>query len=345
MIRLALIDRYGGPETIRVVDQEVPQPAAGQVRIAVEASSLAFTDLLIRRNLYPMLRERPPLTLGYSFVGRIDALGEGVSGYRVGDRVAALTQVGSNADLIVRPADTLVRVPNAVDAAEAETLVLSGATAYQALTRYRTLKPGQRVLVTGASGAVGHLAGQLCRHMGLHWYGVCSDQNRSIVEEAGGVALPYDTADGQARLEVETGTGFDMVLELANAEPLRVARGRLKDAGTLVFLGMRGAWSPSAADRKIGLRDRLPLITTFGLAAMATRARRRRVAIYSIADRRRAKPEEYREDLSALFTLLAEGNLRPHIAERIQLEDIQRGHHMLEREKVRGRLVVVHDPK
>ncbi|MCA3494213.1 MAG: alcohol dehydrogenase catalytic domain-containing protein, partial [Rhodobacter sp.] len=82
---------FGGPDVIRVVEyQALPEPGAGQVRIRVEASSLVFTDMLIRRNLYPVLKLTLPLTLGYDLVGHIDALGPGVTGIAVGDRVADL---------------------------------------------------------------------------------------------------------------------------------------------------------------------------------------------------------------------------------------------------------------
>ncbi len=102
---------FGGPDVIRVVeDRALPEPGAGQVRIRVEASSLVFTDMLIRRNLYPVLKLTLPLTLGYDLVGHVDALGQGVTGIAVGDRVADLTQIGSNATHVVRPASGLVRV-------------------------------------------------------------------------------------------------------------------------------------------------------------------------------------------------------------------------------------------
>ena len=97
-LRRLEIGTFGGPEQIRLVEEaRLPQPGEGEVRIRVEASSLVFTDMLIRRNLYPVLKLRLPLTLGYDFVGRIEALGPGVSQWRIGDRVADLTQIGGNA--------------------------------------------------------------------------------------------------------------------------------------------------------------------------------------------------------------------------------------------------------
>jgi NADPH:quinone reductase-like Zn-dependent oxidoreductase len=136
------------------------------VRIRVEASSLVFTDMLIRRNLYPVLELRLPLTLGYDVVGCIDAVGPGVTSWRIGDRVADLTQVGGNATHVVRPAERLVEVPHRLVATQAEPLILSYLTAYQALFREAEAKPGDPVLIYGASGAVGLAALDLCRAMG-----------------------------------------------------------------------------------------------------------------------------------------------------------------------------------
>jgi NADPH:quinone reductase-like Zn-dependent oxidoreductase len=119
-VRRLEIRHFGGPEVIRLVeDAALPDPAAGEVRIRAEASSLVFTDMLIRRNLYPVLKPTLPLTLGYDVVGRIDGVGLGVTRWRIGDRVADLLQIGGNATHLVRPAATLVAVPEGLDATQA----------------------------------------------------------------------------------------------------------------------------------------------------------------------------------------------------------------------------------
>jgi len=124
------IRAFGGPEVIQLVEEAaLPEPGPGEVRIRVEASSLVFTDMLIRRNLYPVLKLSLPLTLGYDVVGRIDGVGPGVTSWRVGDRVADLTQVGGNATHVVRPAERLVEVPHKLVATLAEPLILSYLTA------------------------------------------------------------------------------------------------------------------------------------------------------------------------------------------------------------------------
>ena len=121
------------------------------------ASGLEYTDVLIRRHLYPQtMCHRLPFVMGYNVVGEIDQLGDGVSGFQLGDRVADMTVVGSNAAYRTLRADHLVRVPAGVDAAEAATLILSWTTAYQLLHRAARVQRGQRALVQGAALASLH---------------------------------------------------------------------------------------------------------------------------------------------------------------------------------------------
>src|SRR6476620_924530 len=154
--RVVQVRRYGGPDGLEVVNAPLPMAGRGEVRVRVLAASVQYTDVLIRRHLYPQtMRRRPPFVLGYDVVGEIDQLGDGVRDFQVGDRVADMTVVGSNADYRTLRADDVARVPVGVDAAEATTLILSWTTAYQLLHRAARVQRGQRVLVHGAAGAVG----------------------------------------------------------------------------------------------------------------------------------------------------------------------------------------------
>ncbi|HEY9448973.1 MAG TPA: alcohol dehydrogenase catalytic domain-containing protein, partial [Gemmatimonadaceae bacterium] len=154
--RVVQLRRYGGPDELNVVDAPAPTAGRGEVRVRVLASSVEYTDVVIRRHLYPQtLRRRPPFVLGYDVVGEIDQLGDGVRGFQLRDRVADMTVLGSNAAYRTLRPDHLVRVPAGVDAAEAAALILSWTTAYQLLHRTARVQRGQRVLVQGAAGAVG----------------------------------------------------------------------------------------------------------------------------------------------------------------------------------------------
>src|SRR3954467_8096328 len=148
--RVVQVRRFGDADGLEVVDAVLPMAGRGEGRVRVLASSLQYTDVLIRRHLYPQTaRQRPPFVMGYDVVGEIDQLGNGVRDFKVGDRVADMTVVGSNATYRTLRADHVTAVPRDVDAAEAATLILSWMTAYQLLHRAAHVQRGQRVLVHG----------------------------------------------------------------------------------------------------------------------------------------------------------------------------------------------------
>jgi NADPH:quinone reductase-like Zn-dependent oxidoreductase len=93
------VTRFGDADGLEVVDAPLPTPGRGEVRVRVLASSIEYTDVTIRRRLYPWVRRRPPFVMGYDAVGEIDQLGDGVSGLQIGDRVADMTVIGANADI------------------------------------------------------------------------------------------------------------------------------------------------------------------------------------------------------------------------------------------------------
>src|SRR5215208_3822924 len=161
-----LLTRKGGPEVLEIVEREVPEPGPGEARVRVLAAGVAFADVMMRRGLYPGVPDFP-FTPGYDLVGEVEDLGPGVSGVAVGQRVAALAQVGAHAQYVALPAGELVPVPAGVDAAEAASLPVNYVTAYQMLFRVAKVKPGERILVHGAAGGVGTALLQLGGLQGL----------------------------------------------------------------------------------------------------------------------------------------------------------------------------------
>src|SRR5262245_66294154 len=124
--RVIQIRRFGGPNGLEVIDAPLPTAGRGEVRVRVLASAVEYTDVVIRRHLYPQtLMLRPPFVMGYDVVGEIDQLGEGVSGFQVGDCVADMTVVGSNAAYRTLRADLLTCVPPGVDPEGAAALIPS----------------------------------------------------------------------------------------------------------------------------------------------------------------------------------------------------------------------------
>src|SRR5512145_1188355 len=208
--RVVQLRGFGGPEELDVVDAPQPTAGRGEVRVRVLASGVEYTDVVIRRHLYPQtMRRQPPFVLGYDVVGEIDQLGEGVRGFQLGDRVADLTVLGSNAAYRTLRANRLTRVPAGVDAAEAAALILSWTTAYQLLHRAARVQPGQRVLVHGAAGAVGQALLTLGKMAGLELWGTARGEHATIVRKLGATPIDYQREDFTRVLP----GGFDVVFD------------------------------------------------------------------------------------------------------------------------------------
>ena len=158
--RRIIVTHYGGPDELRVVEEECPEPKDGEVRVKVLAAGVSLPDVLMREGIHPET-PRLPFTPGWDLVGVVDRAGDGVSGIEPGEFVAALPICGAYAEFVCLPRRELVPVPSGLEAAEAVSLVLNYVTAFQMLHRSAKVRPGQRVLIHGASGGVGSALLQL----------------------------------------------------------------------------------------------------------------------------------------------------------------------------------------
>lgn len=332
-----IIEGFGDAAVVKVVEEDrLPQPRPGEVRIKVQASSVVFTDMLIRRGVYPGLREKPPFTLGYDLIGVVDELGAGVAGPRVGQRVADLTQIGGNAEYVCRPAGGLVAVPETLDATEAVSIPLSYVTALQMLTRVVDVRPGQRVLIHGATGAVGTALLQLGRLLDLEMVGTASAGNRDLIEKYGAKAVDYRADNSEEQLRGLAGDGFDAVFEGAGS---RLSRRLVRGGGALVLYGFSGLLRANQSSR---LHFGLAAASSFlGVIAWGALPNGKSWKFYDINRTREKHPDWFREDMARLFGLLEQGKIEPVIAGRFTIDEAHRAHEMLDRGGIRGRLVLV----
>jgi len=334
--RVVQLRGFGGPEELEVVDRPLPMAGPGEVRVRVLASSLEYTDVVIRRHLYPQtMSRRPPFVLGYDVVGEIDQLGEGVSGFQLGDRVADLTVLGSNAAYRTLRADHLTRVPAGVDAAEAAALILSWTTAYQLLHRAAHVHQGQRVLVQGAAGAVGQALLALGRLAGLEVWGTARGEHAALIHEMGATPIDYQREDFTRVLP----GGFDMVFDGVGKGGYGRSLAALKRGGLLCAYGYTAGVKP----------QRRPLTILMWLARQYLQSllmwllRGKRTRIYSINLMRAQHPTWFREDLERLFGLLAICAIQPRIADRISFDEVSDAHRRVEAGGLEGKLVLCPD--
>lgn len=331
--RVVQIRRFGGPEELEVVDAPLPSVGPGEVRVRVLASGLEYTDTLIRRHLYPQtMRRRPPFVMGYDLVGEIDQLGGGVDGFQVGDRVADMTVVGSNADYCVLRADNLARVPAGLDPAEAATLILSWTTAYQLLHRAARVQPGQRVLVHGAAGAVGQALLTLGKMAAIELWGTARGEHASLVRELGATPIDYQREDFTRVLP----SGFDIIFDGVAEDGYRRSLSALKSGGLLCAYGYSAG---AQAQRR--MLTMLAWIARLYLWRWLPGGKQAR--FYSINVMRASHPAWFQEDLERLFAFLAAGTIRPRVADRVSLDEVAEAHRRLETGGLEGKLVLCPD--
>jgi NADPH2:quinone reductase len=320
-----------------VVDAPLPTAGRGEVRVRVLASGLEYTDVVIRRHLYPQtMRHRPPFVLGYDVIGEINQLGDGVSGFQLGDRVADLTVLGSNAGYRTLWADRLTRVPASVDGAEAATLILSWTTAYQLLHRAARTQRGQRVLVHGAAGAVGQALLALGRMAGLELWGTARGEHAELIRELSAMPIDYQHEDFARVLP----SGFDVVFDGIGEDGYRRSFAALKRGGLLCAYGYSAA---------VQAQRRLPTILMWIARVYLWRRLLswlpggKRLRLYSINAMRARHPAWFQEDLERLFGLLETRTIRPHVAERISFDEVAEAHRRLEAGGLAGKLVLCPD--
>jgi NADPH2:quinone reductase len=335
-----IVTRYGGPDELRVVEEERPEPKDGEVRARVLAAGVSLPDLLMREGIHP---EKPPLpfTPGWDLIGVVDRLGKGVSGIEPGQIIAALPISGAYAEFVCLPQRELVPVPSGLDAAEAVSLVLNYITAYQMMHRSTQVRPGQRVLIHGAAGGVGSALLQLGRLAGLEMYGTCSSQRASAVSDLGGIPIDYKHLDFVKEIYRATSEGVDVVFDGIGGPHMWRSRKALRRGGKVVVYGLTS--SLSGGRLASGRRHRFSGIAIYGLyiAGGWLLPGRKRLVPYSIQWLKRLRPALFRQDLIALFDLLQQKKIKPLIAQRFPLAEARRAHELLGKEGVTGKIVLL----
>ena len=325
-----VLTAFGGPEALELrTEDALPEPQGAEVRVRVSVTSAAFTDVMIRKGMYPDIAEKPPFTPGYDMVGIVDKAGPDATRFAEGDRVADLTTIGAYAEYLCLPEDRLTPVPEGVSDVDALGMILSAVTPYQMLHRVAKAQAGQSLLIHGAGGAVGTAMLQLARDAGLTAYGTDVAAKHDTIRSLG--ATPVDADAGEAALHAATGGGVDFVFDPLGGESLSRSLHALKPGGMLVAFGFqnevlgRGGSIPLDFV-KLKLWDWLP-------NGHAT-------AFYSIGAMRRKHPEWFREDLAALFGMLSEGRIAPVVAEVLPLDAVRQAHERVEAGEVTGKLVL-----
>lgn len=333
---------YGGPEVITIIEDDIPTPNAGEVRVRVLAAGVSLPDVLAREGVHPET-PRVPYTPGWDLVGTVHQLGRAVTGLRLGQTVAAMPIHGCYAQYVCVPQRKVVPVPAGLDAAEAVAVVLNYVTAYQMLHRSAKAQPGQRMLIHGAGGGVGSAMLQLAKLAGVEMYGTCSEQAASMVRELGGIPIDYKNSDFLKEIHRLTCGGVDAVFDGIGGDNLWRSRDALREGGRVVTYGFQSKMrSGRMASRSEG---RHPFRESAELGRFIVRnwfkPGRKSMVPYSIQWMMRFKPAWFRHDMLRLLDLLKQGKIKPIIAQRLPLEEARRAHEMLGEGGVLGKIVLL----
>jgi len=330
--RRVVITEFGGIDVLKTVEEpSLPRPGPGEVRVKVLATSANFTDVMIRKGMYPDVKKKPPFSPGYDMVGVVDALGEGVAGIETGERVADLTVTGAYSEYMVIPRERLTRVPKGLDAAEAVSVILSYMTAYQMLHRVAKARDGQSILVHGAGGAVGTAMLQLGRLLDLEMFGTASGGKQELVSGLGATPIDYRKEDFTRRVQDSAEDGLDAVFDPIGGRNFKRSFSILKKGGKLVAYGFYSAVTGKGGSIPLDfIRLKLWNLIPNG----------RSTEFYSIGSMRKKHPEWFSADLKRLFDMLLEGKIKPVIARRMSLSEVKRAHKLIEEAQVQGKIIL-----
>ncbi|MET9040175.1 quinone oxidoreductase family protein [Streptomyces mirabilis] len=325
-MRAVEIQEYGGPEVLRVVEAETPAPGPGQVSIDVAYTGVNFADLKARADGYrvPAL----PFVPGLEASGRVRALGAGVTGLAVGQEVAALTQGGAYADVVVADAVTVFPLPPGVDLRTGATLPTVLPTAYALIHTVGRLQPGETVLVQGAAGGVGTVLGQLASAAGAGAVlGVVSSEAKAEYareHDYDEVFVTSSTTPSFAKevREATDGRGVDLALDPVGGETLRASLDSLAPFGRLVSFGNASGAQPW----QVGQPDLYPLALS--------------VSGFSILTLAQTSPTELRALTERAFRTVVDGVVSLPVTAEFALPDAAEAHRLMGTRTSTGKLLL-----
>jgi NADPH2:quinone reductase len=325
--RAVMLTRKGTTlDVLEIVDVPVEEPGPGQIRVRVRAAGVGSTDLMMLGGY--IFAPKIPFVPGYEIAGVVDAVGAGVEGFQVGDRVAALTVHGGFGEMVVREAVHFLPIPDGVSDRDAAAVILNYVTAYQAIHRIGKVHAGQTALVTGAAGGVGTAALQLLRLAGVKTYGAASVGKHDTIRKLGAIPIDYRSGRLDRLMRELEPNGVDLVLDGIGGPMIGPCIGAVRPRGRLVAYGFMAA------------KGSLSTLAMFVNLLLGSRLRGRRGSFYGITALYRRDPTAFREDLPKVFALLAAKQIDPMIARTFPLLEARKALELLATGSVEGKIVL-----
>lgn len=324
MTHAVVVERTGGPEVLLWRERPVPDPGPGEVRVRHTAVGLNFIDTYHRRGWYPL--PSFPVVLGQEAAGRVDIVGDGVTGLAVGDRVAyAGGPTGAYSEARVLPADRLVKLPDGIDDQRAAAMMLKGMTAEYLLRRAFRVERGHVILIHAAAGGVGLLACQWAKALGATVIGTVGTRQKAKVAAEHGCDHPIVTSeeDFVARVKAITGgRGVAVVYDSVGRDTFIRSLDCLASRGTMVSFGQSSGMVPPVDVTELSAKGSLYL--TRPTLGHYTATRRDLLA-----------------SAGALFDVVLGGTVRVEIGQTYPLREASRAHADLEARRTVGATVLI----
>ncbi|MER5434132.1 zinc-binding dehydrogenase [Streptomyces sp. NPDC002588] len=321
-MRAVEFQEYGGPEVLRVVRAEIPEPGPGQVSVDAAYVGVNFADLKARAEGYRV--QSLPFRPGLEVSGRIRAVGDGVQGLRPGQEVAALVGGGAYAEVVVADAVTVFPLPEGLDLRTAATLPTVVPTAHALLHEVGRLRAGETVLVQGAAGGIGTVAGQLARAAGAGAvYGVVSSPAKAehALKHGYDEVFTGDAFADEVRRATD-GKGVDLVLDPVGGDTLRRGLAALAVFGRLVSFGNASGAEP------------------WHVGQPELYARGRSVGGFSILTLARSAPDALRALAERAFRTVSDGTVRLPVTAEFPLAEAADAHRLMGGRTSTGKLLL-----
>ena len=329
------VAKAGPASAIKMREVDVPQPGPGEALVSIEAAGVAVADIVLRRGVYPAAKL--PITPGYDFVGRIEAVGENDEGFQVGQRVAGVTIWGSYATHRLIRTDWIVPAPEEVPAELLAAASLNGVTALQMLRRCAPASKGEWILAHGAGGGVGTMLTDLAVARGIKVIGSASGGKQQVVADRGATPIDYQREDVAARAREISGGGVVAAYDHIGPSHLKkVSLPALREGGAAVLYGGYDV----TRDGKLNLLAALRFFVAPSISIGRLFASSQSVVAYAINNWMKDRPGPFREDFAEAMALVGEGKLKPLIAATYPLEQAAEAHRALETRSVAGKIVL-----
>lgn len=337
-MQAVVVTKYGAPDVLELREQPDAPPGPGKVQVSIRAAGINFADILMRLGYYTGV-PKPPFVPGLEAAGVVEAVGDGVTSHRVGQRVVLFTFTGCYADRITIPAERVVAIPDAMSFEDAAALPVNYLTAYQALIYMAHLRPGERLLIQAAAGGMGLAATQLAKMIGAEILGTASASKHDFLRQQG-VAHPIDYRQQDFEQEVRRLTndeGVDVVLDAVGADSYRKSYRLLRQGGRLLCYGL----SAAVAGKGRSLKAVRAWWRTPSFNAMDLIGRNRAVIGVHLGPMARENPQRVLGWLGELFQLYAEGKIKPYVGARFPLSDAADAHHFIHERRNVGKVLLL----